>query len=74
MTLQRQALALIFPRYFRILILQFYPDAAVEFNIADKKQDYYCFNKDILSLNHDLYIHENINLEKQLFLPLRLSI
>jgi hypothetical protein len=29
------------------------PDAAVEFNIADKKQDYYCFNKDILSLNHD---------------------
>ena len=47
------------------------PDAAVEFNIADKKQDYYCFNKDILSLNHDLYIHENINLEQRIFVAER---
>ena len=47
------------------------PDAAVEFNIADKKQDYYCFNKDILSLNHDLYIHENINLEGRIFVAVR---
>jgi hypothetical protein len=43
----------------------------VEFNIADKKQDYYCFNKDILSLNHDLYIHENINLEGRIFVAVR---
>lgn len=47
------------------------PDATVEFNIADKKQDYYCFNKDILSLNHDLYIHKNINLEHRIFVAVR---
>lgn len=44
---------------------------AVEFSVADKKQDYYCFNKDVLSLNHDLYIHEDINLERKMFVAER---
>jgi len=44
---------------------------AVEFYIANEKQDYYCFNKNILSLNHDLYIHKDINLERKIFVAER---
>jgi len=44
---------------------------SVEFEIADKKGAYYCFPKDLLSLNYDLYIHEDIKLERKLFLAER---
>lgn len=44
---------------------------AVEFSVADKKQDYYRFNKNVLSLNHDLYIHKDINLDRKIFVAER---
>ncbi|WP_230988359.1 Shedu immune nuclease family protein [Bathymodiolus japonicus methanotrophic gill symbiont] len=39
----------------------------VEFEVAKKKQGYYCFPKDLLCLDYDLYIHEDIKLEKKMF-------
>lgn len=43
----------------------------VEFKVAHKKKDYYCFSKDILSLDHNLYIHESIELERKMFVAER---
>ena len=43
----------------------------VEFEVAFKVQEYYLFPKEILSLNHDLYIHEDIRLERKLFVAER---
>ncbi len=45
--------------------------ASVEFEVANKEGEYYCFPKDILSLEHDLYIHEDIELEQKLFVTVR---
>lgn len=33
--------------------------------------EYYCFPKDVLSLEHDLYIHEDVSLERKLFIAER---
>jgi hypothetical protein len=46
-------------------------DAPVEFEVAKRKGEYYCFSKDILSLEHDLYIHEDVRLERKLFVAER---
>jgi len=46
-------------------------DDPVEFKVAAKKKDYYCFSKNILSLDHDLYIHKDINLERKIFVAER---
>ena len=43
----------------------------VKFEIALKKEAYYCFPKDILSLEHDLYVHEDVGLERKLFIAER---
>jgi len=40
---------------------------SIEFKVANKEQDYYCFPKNILSLDHDLYIHDSIKLEHKIF-------
>lgn len=39
----------------------------VEFEVAKKKQGYYCFPKGCLNLDYDLYIHEDVKLEKKMF-------
>lgn len=46
-------------------------DAPVEFEVANRVGEYYCFPKDVLSLEHDLYIHEDISLERKLFVAER---
>jgi hypothetical protein len=46
-------------------------DAPIEFEVAKRKGKYYCFPKDILSLEHDLYIHEDVRLERKLFVAER---
>jgi len=46
-------------------------DKSVEFEVAFKDQDYYRFPKEILSLDHDLYIHEDVVLERKLFVAER---
>jgi hypothetical protein len=46
-------------------------DAPVEFEVANRSGEYYCFPKDVLSLEHDLYIHEDISLERKLFIAER---
>ena len=46
-------------------------DAPVEFEVAKRKGEYYCFPKYILSLDHDLYIHEDVRLERKLFVAER---
>lgn len=46
-------------------------DAPVEFEVANRAGEYYCFPKDVLSLEHDLYIHEDVNLERKLFIAER---
>ena len=46
-------------------------DAPVEFEAANRSGEYYCFPKDVLSLEHDLYIHEEVSLERKLFLAER---
>lgn len=43
----------------------------VEFKVASRKGSYYCFPKNVLSLDHDLYIHESIKLERKLFVAER---
>jgi hypothetical protein len=42
-------------------------DAPVTFKIADKDGDYYRFSKDILSLEHDLFIHKDRPLNNKTF-------
>lgn len=44
---------------------------SVEFEIARKTGSYYRFPKDILSIEHDLYIHASIKLERKLFVAER---
>lgn len=46
-------------------------DAPVEFEVANRVGKYYRFPKDVLSLEHDLYIHEDVSLERKLFLAER---
>ncbi len=46
-------------------------DDPVEFEIAVKNDKYYCFSRGFLSLQHDLYIHEDIKLERKLFVAER---
>lgn len=46
-------------------------DAPVEFEVAKRAGEYYCFPKDVLSLEHDLYIHEDVSLERKLFIAER---
>lgn len=43
----------------------------VEFEIAKKENDYYHFYCDILSLSHDLFIHESVNFEHKFFVAER---
>lgn len=43
----------------------------VEFQAAEKQGEYFCFPKDTLSIDHDLYIHEDIKLERKLFVAER---
>jgi len=43
----------------------------VEFNTAHRSGEYYCFPRQILSLDDDLYIHEDIKLERKLFVAER---
>ena len=40
---------------------------SVEFKVASRCGEYFCFPKKILSLEHDLYIYEGIKLERKLF-------
>ncbi|MDK2593535.1 Shedu immune nuclease family protein [Pseudoalteromonas obscura] len=44
---------------------------AVEFKIATLSGDYYCFPKQILNLDNDLYVHKSIELNKKLFIAER---
>ncbi|WP_156792222.1 Shedu immune nuclease family protein [Desulfotalea psychrophila] len=46
-------------------------EAPVEFEVAVKDGEYYRFPKDILSLKHDLYVHEDIKLERRFFVAER---
>ena len=46
-------------------------DAPIEFEVAKRAGEYYCFPKNVLSLEHDLYIHENVTLERKLFVAER---
>jgi hypothetical protein len=46
-------------------------DAPVEFEVANRVGEYYCFPKNVLSLEHDLYIHEDVKLERKLFIAER---
>lgn len=43
----------------------------VDFKVARRSGDYYCFPKDVLSLDNDLYIHKDIKLERKLFVAER---
>jgi len=43
----------------------------VEFQVAEKVGEYFCFPKEVLSIEHDLYIHEQIKLERKLFVAER---
>lgn len=43
----------------------------VEFQVAEKKGDYFCFKKEVLSIEHDLYTHKSIKLERRLFIAER---
>lgn len=45
--------------------------APVEFEVAKRKGEYSCFPKNVLSLEHDLYIHEDVSLERKLFVAER---
>jgi len=42
-------------------------DGAIEFKLARKAGEYYRFPKSVLSLGHDLYIHQSVKLERKLF-------
>ena len=42
-----------------------------EFQVAKKVGEYFCFPKDVLSIEHDLYIYEQIKLERKLFVAER---
>lgn len=56
------------------LLTQYDPDdeyATVKFKVADKENDYYRFSKGLLSLEHDLYIHDSIKFERKLFVAER---
>lgn len=46
-------------------------DEPVEFKAAHRSGEYSCFPKQILSLNDDLYIHEDIKLVRKLFVAER---
>jgi len=46
-------------------------DLPVEFKIAEKDNEYYHFSKDVLSLNHDLFIHKDIALTRKTFIAER---
>lgn len=46
-------------------------DAPIEFEVAKRVGEYYCFPKNVLSLEHDLYIHEDVSLERKLFIAER---
>jgi Shedu protein SduA, C-terminal len=46
-------------------------ESPVEFEVASKVQEYYCFPKARLSLEHDLFIHEDTRLERKLFVAER---
>lgn len=46
-------------------------DESVVFKVAFREGEYYCFPKGILSLENDLYIHEDIKLERKLFVAER---
>lgn len=46
-------------------------DAPIEFEVAKRAGEYYCFPKNVLSLEHDLYIHEDVSLERKLFIAER---
>lgn len=43
----------------------------IEFKAAEKRGEYYCFSKDVLSIDHDLYIHEEVKLERKIFIAER---
>ena len=43
----------------------------VEFQVAKKVGEYFCFPKGVLSIEHDLYIHEKTKLELKLFVAER---
>lgn len=43
----------------------------VKFQVAEKDGEYFRFPKAVLSIEHDLYIHENIKLERKLFIAER---
>jgi len=43
----------------------------VEFEVAAKNQSYYCFPNNVLSIGYDLYIHEDIKLERKIFVAER---
>jgi len=43
----------------------------IEFKIAEKQEEYFYFPKEILSLEHDLYIHQDIKIERKLFIAER---
>jgi hypothetical protein len=46
-------------------------DAPIEFEVANRIGEYYCFPKNVLSLEHDLYIHEDVSLKRKLFIAER---
>jgi hypothetical protein len=40
----------------------------IEFQAAEKQGEHFCFPKNILSIDHDLYIHEDIKLSESYLL------
>ena len=46
-------------------------DAPVVFEVANRVGEYHCFPKNVLSLDHDLYIHKDVHLKRSLFVAER---
>ena len=43
----------------------------VDFEVAVKEKDYYRFPKELMSLDHDLFIHESVSFERKFFVAER---
>lgn len=59
------------PKELRSAFNEVYEEVPVEFEVAFKEGEYYRFPKDILSLEHDLYVHEDVELERKFFVAER---
>src|SRR5690554_6417881 len=46
-------------------------DNEIEFEVATKEGEYYRFPSDLVSLDHDLFIHEGVDFERKFFVAER---